>query len=915
MANRRQTSPASLLGLWDILDDATIVTTQGCYFRGFELLGLDSEHLPEGVLRAAAAQLYRASKSELPDETQLQFIVESGSDYSAVFAALEAADVSDESEPCDQRRRSTLVHQRRRRIEFLKADRLRRFRVYVFAGSARGLSPKEFAEMSCQVHAEKIEALGQLSRTVVGVLSRAGLVTRPLTSRQIWRKYFDALNPDATAMPRVPSSREFMSPREWLMQSPIDWQTDSVRFGKRWHKVLSLKSLPDETQFTMMETFCHLPVDFRLVMHLLVPDQDRAQGAFRQQRRIANADAGRGLHVRDEARTHNLAEANGLAALLAQTRQKLVRVGLQLVVWADDKETLDDRVQRVSEHLRSQQLAFIEENGRHDWELTKTLPGMGTKFDRWRLCTSNNAVDLMPVFGGCHGDRRPVLLIKTARDELFSFDPVAPYRNNHNATVFGASGAGKSVFMNMLIVSAMLSNRTAGRLMVVDFAGERRSSYLMVAQLFGGRFVPVLSESHATAINPFPRPRRALVDGDVTGSTLNFLKVFTDMLLQNTGGAKDEELYRGIVQRAIIDTYRQERGEHAPTYDDLLETLRSYRGAPDVDRDRLRVLIELLSSFLRTPDARLFNRRSSISVSDDFVIFDLFGIDSLAPSLQQAVTFLVTHYVKGLAFDATDSGTKYIVMDEVAQLLRQPSMQALVHELYATARKHRTSVWTVTQRYADYVASGVADIINLNSSTAIFLSHASAERARRQIAEDFDFNGRDRHLFESLVTRKGEYSEALLRTEVVDATGEKRSISAKVKLTLSPFDYQLATSDAVDRARQQQALAANPNRSVAEVLDALARGAIPPSDRPMTAGDVAPAPEGRVGVGVVASRGGRDSVVASGGRCVDATRIIRQRGRAATNADSALGRGTSRVPPKERREADDASPGRRGGRS
>ncbi|MEQ9494264.1 MAG: hypothetical protein RJP96_11680, partial [Algiphilus sp.] len=107
---------------------------------------------------------------------------------------------------------------------------------------------------------------------------------------------------------------------------------------------------------------------------------------------------------------------------------------------------------------------------RHDVELPKTLPGMAVAFDRHKLVTSNNAFDLMPVFGGRHGDRDPVLLVKTAREELFSFNPVERARDNWNATVFGASGSGKSVTMNMLIATAMLANVTRGRVMVVDFA-------------------------------------------------------------------------------------------------------------------------------------------------------------------------------------------------------------------------------------------------------------------------------------------------------------------------------------------------------------------------------------------------------------------------------------------------------------
>ena len=49
-----------------------------------------------------------------------------------------------------------------------------------------------------------------------------------------------------------------------------------------------------------------------------------------------------------------------------------------------------------------------------------------------------------------------------------------------------------------------------------------------------------------------------------------------------------------------------------------------------------------------------------------------------------------------------------VILDEVAQLIRRPALAALVDELYSTARKHRTSVWTVTQQYASYTGSPLA---------------------------------------------------------------------------------------------------------------------------------------------------------------------------------------------------------------
>jgi hypothetical protein len=703
----------------------------------------------------------------------------------------------------------------------------------VAVGPKVGLvSPKALHQLDAAAHADRRREADTAGRALVGLMGRAGIRARSLGQAELEAHVFEAMNPGEIYAP--PSALDLAvgsgdvvrlrTLRERLVRAPITWSEHQVVVGGRPHRVYFLEGLPDATHVPLMEALFHLGLDFRFSLHVEVPAQDRMQGVLKYFRRVAHADAHRNAHVEDPERTGRVRELNALAEVLAETRQTLVKVGAQLVLWAEDTATLDVRCRAALDHLKAYGLRWCEENGRHDVELPKSLLGLGTTFDRYKLVTSNNAVDLMPVFGASPGDRHPVLLLETPRGELYSFDPVEPARDNWNATVFGASGAGKSVWMNMLLATGMLANTTRGKVLIVDFAGETKSSYLQVAALFGGAFVPVVAKHAPVALNPFPPPAEALDDkGRLTSETLNFLVVLTDLLLTNTAQDREAQLYRTLLQRALQDVYTGRAPEDAPTYRDLARVLASYQGQSGVDRDRRAVFAELLEGFLTSPDARFFlGQGSDAHLKDkDLVIFDLFGLESLAPQIAEALTFLVCQEVKRVAFGEAD--TSYIILDEVAQLLRRPEMVALVDELYSTARKHRTSVWTVTQNYNAYTKSAVAGTIKLNSTTQVFLSHASAADVRAKVAQDFDLHERERFLLESLVTRKGQYSEALLRTQVVDEDGEKQPVTAKVRLTLSPFDYELATSDAADRARQAKWRTANPEAPLAQILDALGR--------------------------------------------------------------------------------------------
>ncbi len=827
---RKLIHPAERLPLWDV-SGSHIVTAQGGYLLAFALRGINSEYWTGEQLLTSANALYHDIVAHVPEKTFFQIVLRSSLDNSDVFDAYQR--IPPPEHP-------VLALQRSRRLEFLSRSNLRRHSLYLFVGSTEGLSAKEFSRIDEQSHRKRMEALEDLATRAISMLRAAGIECRELEESEILGLFWRMLNPDpGFRMPPFERRPELLSGeelarckhlrartiREHLVQSEFGpWSEKHLEIGKYFHRVLTLRDLPAATEFTLAEAFYGFEFDSWLSFFVSIPDQQKHRASLDQQRRFATADRGRGGNIEDYTRKERYEEGENLAALLAETGQRLVLCGAQAVLFAPSVKELERNEHTFLDRMRVKGLSWFAESWAHDRELWKTLPGMAMSSERHLLVTSNNAIDLAPVFQEDNGDRDPVLLVKTRRGELFSFNPFEEARDNWNATIFGASGSGKSVFMNLLIASAALANRTRGRLMVIDFAGEQKSSYLMLAKLLGGDYVPILSSSAQYSINPFPEPGRAVVGGEVAGTTLAFLTVITDILLSNTGTDKDAQLFRVIIQNAIRDTYARIE-DRAPIYADLFATLKTYVGKSGVDQGRLEVILKLLGGFLESPSSRLFNSQTTATTKSPFLILDLFGIESLETHIASAVVFLATQWVKEIAFDPADPGYKYIVLDEVAQLIRRQEMVSLIDELYSTARKHRTSVWTVTQSYSTYRQSALAATIKLNSTTNIFLSHASDAAGRKVIADDYQLRTRDQVLFDSLSTVKGRYSEALIRTECVDGkTGNKRSVTTVLRIELSPLDYQICTSDSKDRETQKQFIEANPDFPLHEVLEFIACG-------------------------------------------------------------------------------------------
>jgi type IV secretory pathway VirB4 component len=479
---------------------------------------------------------------------------------------------------------------------------------------------------------------------------------------------------------------------------------------------------------------------------------------------------------------------------------------MKVVLWDKTKPGLKSKTDWLVDKLKSSGFYFYEEYLGHDLEFFKSIPAHTIFTNRAHRVLASNYVDLLPISRTSRGDlgEKNPLFMRNRFGELYGFDPFGSTRNNWNSMVLGASGSGKSVTMNMLIAHAMYPRIAAegGKIFILDFAGAEKSSYLKMAKLFGGKFLPI-DASGAISINPFPPqaevllgrgtedepPRRSdqnTVGGRWNTTTLTFLNIVLDLILANRGEGMESDIFRGIISRAIMELYKKVPN---PTLKDVLSFIH------DEDREKEAILKKLLTGFLSSPESKLVSGQGTISYGNEpFVIFDLQGISSLPPKLQELVTFIVVEEARKAAFRT--SGCKFIIFDEVAQLIKDHRMVSLIDEMYSTARKHRSSIWTITQNFLSYKESALSSKIKINTTTTIFLSHAADEEAKRLVAADFGFSDQERSAFASLHTKKGEYSLALIRT--ITNRGEDAEV---VRIELSPLDYWLATSDDRDNER------------------------------------------------------------------------------------------------------------------
>ncbi|HNW15539.1 MAG TPA: type IV secretion system DNA-binding domain-containing protein, partial [bacterium] len=477
-----------------------------------------------------------------------------------------------------------------------------------------------------------------------------------------------------------------------------------------------------------------------------------------------------------------------LMTLLAESRHKIGYLSAKLIVWNKDLKQLEKSAIELSNIMKNENCFFEEETWGHDLEFFRSLPSQLSYSERQHRVLSPNFIDMIPASKHGHADSQGKypLFLRNRFGEVYGFDAGSSKRNNKNGSIFGCSGSGKSVTVNALIAHTFFPNiredkSHPGRIFIVDFAGAENSSYLKMADLYGGVFIPVDSKGRVV-INPFPERSKIFADGKWDSSMLNFLQICMDLILEVREKSMKADLYRIIISKAIKEMYQQiER----PVLSDLVRFIN------DDDREKCDTLKKLLNGFIDDPVSRIINGYSTIDYGNDpFVIYDLQGITGLNDKLKELLTFIVIQEAKKTAFEITNS---FIMFDEAAQLIKDPRLGDLIEELFATARKYNTGIWTITQNFLSFKEVALSSKIKINTTTTIFLSHANDEEAKRLVASDFGFTETERGAFDSLRTVKGEYALALFRTQISDTVE-----SEVVRIELSPFDYAVATSDKED---------------------------------------------------------------------------------------------------------------------
>lgn len=660
-----------------------------------------------------------------------------------------------------------------------------------------------------------------IRQVLLANLDRAGISATPLGDTALFAAIWRYFNPGQRARGHIAPlpHLDFEAPPELLKRFPhlsrptVRSQVLGSDVARRWNHlwvddhyamVISMDQLPSrETHVGMLQPLLQLPCWFWLILdyvHDAYGDAIRALETKARRLYSASTDEGPVTDYVDPRVRVGLSDADIGLQHAYSTGSHLFRVGVSVVVMARDLEPVRaaaDQTRDAFGQLHGVK-AVTETAGL--WQQFITLaPCSGRANERLYRVFEENAADFFPTAGPWGGQGEPVCLFWNQWDSLVAFDPFDPRAGSWNAIVAGASGAGKTFFVQSLLTQ--LLGQAVGAIIV-----DRGGGYACLARALGGQVI-ALDPSSGVSINPFDLPV-----GTIAPSSEK--KAFLLALLQTIldFGASPEAVEGAILEAAIEQTYARattERrdavtGEIAQAFEgarlsDLVTTLVTMEELGDRsmslhDRDLARRLSSRLQHWTgESTFGHVLDRPTNVQLTSPLLYFETTGLER-HPDLR-AVALLLLGDLIWRHVEARPEYRKVVIFDEAWALLKLPQAAAFIGELYRRFRHYGAAVYTITQSLDDFLGEGAKGI--LENTTYHFLLQLPKELDLA--IRLFGLGERAREVLARLSVRKGAYSEVLAWVRYDDKpTGDVLVVRP------TPEEYWLFTSydrDILVRAR------------------------------------------------------------------------------------------------------------------
>ncbi len=769
---------------WDFFENS-VALSDSTLVQGLKLQGLSIEVLDDNSLNSITLKL-RSFLNGLCDSTEVSFFIDSHSNfYKEIKEHKRFKSINLKINQVSEDRIKMLKNSIKKEDIFTKDIYLfiyKRAGNYKIKGNLFNFfkSKSHFNSVTKKEHEKRLKALNQLTGTISNNLDDMRVKAKRLDKYQIKNLLYKFLNPQRCKfipLPKEHNNKLEQSPRESLLFSDFIIQHKDIFYDEHYHRVLTLKSMPEYTQSTLVSKLINLPLNFSLFIHIKLPEQEKELSLLKMKRRMSHS-----MSISKNGEAHDLesqAQADSTEELLTElieSGQKIFSFQLAIVVKDKNKESLSFKAKKLLNAFRALNGGELLEENIASFKVFKTLIPLGNiAMARAKKIKTNNLADFLPIYESYRGDdQKPICLFRNRQRTLVKYDPFNSKLLNYNCLVTGSSGSGKSFLNNLILLQSIKED-------CINFIIDIGGSYRKLCRLIGGQYVditpPNLHQKKEVAFNPFklsktesyPSPRK-----------VKFLLAMLENLLTDEEGEKLPKLQKALLEKEIDRLYKEVKNPRLTDYCNLLKNSN--------DESLVKYSKMLYSWTGDRPYGRLLDTNLNFDQQNDFVVFDLKGLSNF-PDLQAVMILIITDFILDRV-EACDGNTstkkKRILMDECWELLKGRSSSNFMEYCVRTLRKAGAGITFITQGIEEIKTHEIGPAILNNTATKFILMQKGDLRPIKDILK---LNEKEISLISSLKSRKREYSEAFMINN---------ESSAIIRIHPSDKEYKIATTNFED---------------------------------------------------------------------------------------------------------------------
>ncbi|MCJ8278255.1 MAG: TraC family protein, partial [Bdellovibrionales bacterium] len=359
------------------------------------------------------------------------------------------------------------------------------------------ISKKKSLKITEERLVSEIQTIERLKNDFLQQFETLGLEARSLSGKQILNLAYKQWNPE-----RELSLGNYNpeNVRDDLLFTDVYIDELGFDLSTTHHKVISLKTLPENTYASMARLLRHLPFNSRTFLSIHIPDQTKEIESLQSQRRVAFSMAmGKTTGVSDLESQSKLQDLEQLLEETMSSNEKVFHVSLNILLRSINEDDLNDQVSQTLSLIRelSGSEGLVETIASFDIFKQMSVPNARST-ERSRRLKSSNLSDLIPIYAPWRGHKKPSLMLRSSSGSLLSFDPFDSSHSNANQLISAGSGAGKSFFCNLFILQTL---KEKSKVFFVDIGG----SYRKLCENLDGQYIP-LGVDCGISINPFDLP-------------------------------------------------------------------------------------------------------------------------------------------------------------------------------------------------------------------------------------------------------------------------------------------------------------------------------------------------------------------------------------------------------------------------